>query len=166
MKTAHRIKVVKFFMVVFMLLGAISIWAAADTIWYGWSSENWPRVEGVITSTEIDSSTQQGNSSFSSTAKSTTTYFPTILYRYEVNGGIYEGYEITFGGYSFINRDDAEEVLVRYPVNQRVDVYYKPDKPQKSVLEPGLTEFPYGFLFGGMLFVVFGFLVIRFLPKP
>ena len=166
MKTTHRIKVVKFFMIVFVLLGAISIWAAVDTIWYGLSSESWPAIEGEITSTKMDSSTHRVDKDYSSTSEPTTTYFPTVLFRYAVNGSTYEGYEIKFGGYSFTEHDAALKILSRYPVGQRVDVYYQPDQHQKSVLEPGLSEFPYGFLFGGLLFVVFGIVVIRFLPKP
>lgn len=82
-----------------------------------------------------------------------------------MNGGPHEGYEIVFGGYSFSSRQEAEEVMKKYPLEKVVEVYYNPRKHHRSVLEPGLHELPLVLLFSGIVFLVAGLFVIKVLPK-
>ena len=58
-----------------------------------------------------------------------------VRYRYFVGSHQYEGDRPTFirdGNYYW-----AKSVVARYPVGRTVNVYYRPDDPSDSVLEPG-----------------------------
>ena len=157
MKSSHKLLAGRILPVVFIVLGGLSVWAAYHTLANGWASESWPSVDGIVIESKLDSSTQSNGAE----RESTTTYFPHVTYNYTVNGDSFDGYEIAFSGYSSTDRSEVEAVLARYPVNQVVTVYYNPDKPNRSVLEPGVRAFPYGFLLGGVLFVGVGFWMMR-----
>ncbi len=163
MKSARRFLGSKLLPGILILLGGLAMWAAIGNVLDGWSSDDWPYVEGVITASEVSSSSQSMGSSTRS--RTSTSYFPSVEYQYTVNGAPQEGYEIVFGGYSFSSRQEAGAILQKYPLGQKVRVYYKPRKYHRSVLEPGLHGLPYILLFGGTIFVGAGFLMIKLFPK-
>lgn len=123
--------------------------------WWGWTivrnaraSAGWPVVQGVITESEIEFSTDEDGD----------TWTPRVAYTYMVNGLSYENYTIKFGETSYGSERTALEVQARYPIGQTVDVYYDPADPDRAVLEPGISGGSYIVLVTGLIFVVVSFL--------
>jgi hypothetical protein len=133
-----------FFFLIFFAVGAgLSYW--------GWTilqdaraSASWPSVQGQVTSSEVERSTSEGD----------TSYLPQVDYAYTVNDVSYRGDRITFGQNSYGSRRGAEEVVARYPVGQTVAVYYDPVEPDSAVLEPGVSSGSYIVISIGAVFVL------------
>jgi len=62
-----------------------------------------------------------------------------VRYRYEVGGSQFEGHHIRTDDYGSSNRNRAEEIVAKYPVGERVSVFYNPDSHDEAVLEPGAS---------------------------
>ena len=126
------------------------------TFW-GWrivgdarASSSWQQVEGVVTRSEVTHSTDSdGDDSYS----------PRVTYGYLAGNLRQESYTIKFGENSYDSRRSAEAIADRYPVGQKVTVYYDPARPGKSVLEPGVTGGSYIVLGVGVLFLLISFTV-------
>lgn len=134
-----------FFFWVFFGVGAgLSYW--------GWTilqdaraSVSWPSVQGRVTSSVVDRSTD---------SEGGTSYSPEVDYEYTVNDVRYSGNRIKFGENSYSSRGRAEEVVARYRVGQTVAVYYDPDELETAVLEPGVSGGSYIVLSIGAIFVL------------
>ncbi len=59
-----------------------------------------------------------------------------ISYSYEVNGVKYTNSRVGFGFKGSNNKDSVSEILNKYPVGKKVEVYFDNQKPNFSVLEP------------------------------
>ena len=70
-----------------------------------------------------------------------------------VNDQRYTGTRISLTDYSS-NQSYAEGLAAKYPVEQRVDVYYDPANPTKSVLETGANWVQYVLMGMGCCFGV------------
>jgi hypothetical protein len=133
-----------FFFLIFFAVGAgLSYW--------GWTilqnaqaSANWPSVQGQVTSSEVERSTDSEG----------TSYLPQVDYAYTVNDVRYSGERVNFGQNSYSSRRGAEEVVARYPAGQTVAVYYDPVEPESAVLEPGVSSGSYIVLSIGGCFVL------------
>ncbi len=96
----------------------------------GAASESWPSVEGKITASKISESGPHDNR----------TLRAHVSYQYEVNENIHRSDRVDFNsaGMSSSQRGDIQEITRKYPVGRSVTVYYDPDDPNISVLEPGV----------------------------
>ena len=133
------------FSVIFLLVGA-------GLSWWGWTilqnaraSTNWPAIDGQITSSLVEHSTD---------ADGADSYSPKVTYSYFLDNQPYEGHSIKFGENSYSNQRKAREILNRYPVGRAVIVFYDPANPENSVLEPGVSVGSYVVLGIGVLFVL------------
>lgn len=91
------------------------------------ASVHWPVVPGTMITSQIKSHTDdEGHVS----------YYADIDYVYTVQGKEYHSYVVVLGGHEY----SASQVVGRYPVGETVDVAYDPDKPGRSVLEPGVES--------------------------
>jgi len=104
------------------------------------ASSKWPSVTGKIISSYIE--VARGKS---------TSYTPKVQYQYRLNGAVFENDQIYFGGPSS-NKNDAAETTAKYPIGEAVTVYYKPEAPETSCLEPGKYRHI------SAIFVVIGFM--------
>ncbi|RKD87678.1 DUF3592 domain-containing protein [Mangrovibacterium diazotrophicum] len=64
-----------------------------------------------------------------------------FLYEYTVDGTRHQGGK-PFIATSFkrIEREKIAQLTISYPIGRQVEVYYKPEKPKISTLEPGRSE--------------------------
>ncbi len=90
-------------------------------------SPEWPKTWGnVIKSYVIDSHSGSGHFNF----------FPKVFYVYSVDGVNYEGNRIFFledgRGSAWSNKK-----IEKYKIEQQIEVFYNPQDPSISVLEPG-----------------------------
>lgn len=119
------------------------------------ASESWPLVQGIVAESyeDVQTSTHSSGSGRSTTM---TSYVPTVRYNYQVDGQAYSNDLITYASKNTANRDYAQQVLKKYPKNANVDVYYNPQKPESSVLEPGAHSSSALWLILGLVMFVSG----------
>jgi hypothetical protein len=146
-------------------LGLLCIIAA---IWVWWhrvqaaaAAARWPSVVGEVRSVEIvvipDSDGPDR-------------YEPRVSYRYRAAGGIHDGNRLRVGAHAnFIERIEAQLAIQPYRPGERVTVYYDPDRPARSVLEPVPTPtgIPQWLWFGGFLLVAAAYCFVTITwPSP
>lgn len=134
-----------FSMGIFLLIGVLL------TIW-GWTilqnaraSASWPTADGLITDSRVSRSTDSDGGD---------SYSPEITYSYAVNNLGYVNNTIKFGENSYGSRSKAEKIAAGYPIGRNVTVYYDPEKPDRSVLEPGVTAGSYIVISIGVFFIL------------
>jgi hypothetical protein len=140
-------------------LGMLAIFGliGGGLAFWGWNilqdaraSASWPTADGIVSSSEVDHSTD---------AEGGDSYSPEVDYQYTIDGQNHINDTIKFGENSYNSRRRAEEITATYPVGRQVTVYYDPEQPDKSVLEPGVTAGSYIVLGIGVLFIVIALLV-------
>ena len=119
-----------------VLAGCFMLLVGGASAYEAFSSQSWPTVQGEIITSNVDTYRDSyGNR----------TYRRKIKYGYAVNqlekaGGYFTGERV--GIDPFLPSDSraiAEASLVRYPKGEIVDVYYNPNRPQRSLLEPSFS---------------------------
>lgn len=140
-----------------VVLFIIGVVGAALTIFLGipmmknaFESRGWPTADGVITVSQFTSNTDRDSGS--------TTYGASIAYDYTVNGASYTGSNVHFGQYSTSDPSYGRSIVNRYPLGKQVMVYYDPDNPSESVLEPGAGWSSFMVAGIGILFALVGFI--------
>ncbi len=84
--------------------------------------------EGIIVS----------SSTYTSKSKRTIYYHYNIEYEFNVNGRYYLSNEITFSGEYSPHEQETRGYIREYPIGKKVIVYYDPQDPSFSVLEPNI----------------------------
>ncbi|MBI2499233.1 DUF3592 domain-containing protein [Candidatus Woesearchaeota archaeon] len=135
--------------IIFIIIGLIFFISAIINILRGYSSKNWPSVQGKIIHSDIQ---------IQRDIRHGPNYSPTILFEYFINGTKYFSNRISFGGTS-TGLIGIQRILIKYPVGSDVLVYYNPQKPQISILEPGITFSIIIFLLVGIIFTIVGFFI-------
>jgi len=92
-------------------------------------SKSWPTAKGVVVSSEVDRTYLAGAARFPPA------YSAKIRFEYAVDGRKY--YTSNISSFSVTYNAGYGKALQKYPVGKGVDVYYKPDNPKISILEPG-----------------------------
>ena len=136
---------------IFLLVGAgLSFW--------GWNilqnaraSAAWPTAEGRVTKSEVTLSTD---------AEGADSYSPEVTYTYTVDSTSHTNDTIKFGENAYGSRKKAEGIAANYPVGRNVTVYYDPEQPGRSVLEPGVSAGSYIVLGIGVFFILLTLMII------
>ncbi|WP_113880736.1 MULTISPECIES: DUF3592 domain-containing protein [Marinobacter] len=120
--------------------GLIIIWVARLVLlviiflgfwryYFGIKSKGWPVTDGLIIS---------GKSEYYANPSGVNGHILNIKYRYKVSGKNYTSTRINFSlNESAGNKAHAEELLNNYRNGRVVKVYYNPNNPEQSVIEPG-----------------------------
>ena len=125
---------------------------------FGLRSKSWPTTDGTITSASID--WQEGSPGSGESIGEAESYRARVKYQYQVNGVSFESKRLRFGfnirpSYDvFFSLRAAQRQMSDYLGGKTVKVYYHPQKPQISTLQPGLK-------LAAMWFCFFGLLVLR-----
>lgn len=120
------------------------------------ASRSWPSVPGTVT---IVSSRAE----WVNVKRKNLSYFrPWVQSTYKVNGQALVCERFAFNDHliSTSTKKDAEDRIKSYQVGQTVQVYYDPNDPQKSVLEPGNISPSMSSLVGAVIF--FGLALLQF----
>ena len=108
----------------------------------GLSSLAWPQTTGVVRTSILTEAIHTGEVSVPAT--------PNVKYEYEVGRIKYSSNRIAYG-----YTREASEYIEKYRVGLNVPVYYNPDKPKMSVLEPARSNTAIGLtIFGLILFSI------------
>ncbi len=92
------------------------------------ATEKWPTVQGVITASELGKSTN---------SEGTDMYSANVYYDYTVNDRQYSSSGITMADGSSSMKNSEVNKLKKYAEGTSVTVYYDPEFPGSTVLEPG-----------------------------
>ena len=66
---------------------------------------------------------------------------PVVYYTYSVEGEVYESKRVKYiSSFEYISLEEAEAVLKKYQVNSGITIFYNPDNPRDSVIEPGVHK--------------------------
>ncbi len=114
------------------------------------SSKDWPTVQGMVSSSDIRSSISDGDKMYSIE----------LLYAYTVRGENYTGDRVSAVSTSTSSLSDVDEDLSKYPEGGLVTVYYNPEVPSISMLEPGADFFTYIITYGPLLFCLVGLVML------
>lgn len=147
-----------FFMPVFAVIGVLlTIFWGIPTARNAMESRNWPSADGRITISEVYKNYDSEDDSI--------TYGAKMTYNYTVNGMTYMNGTVAFGDYSSSDPSHASGIVSRYPVGKSVKVYYDPDDPKTSVLEPGAGWSSFMGLIVGIAFAIIGVVGFIFARK-
>lgn len=121
------------FVIVALVLGFIGLRQRARVN----ATKAWPTVSG-----QVLHSTVEARRSHSSEGGYSTSYYPVVVYQYQVNGRAYQSNQINAG--SPIGRGSQrfveQYVAENYAPGAVVQVYYDPENPQQAVLEHKATS--------------------------
>ena len=126
-----------------LLGGALFTWAVRVIV-MSLVSKAWPMADGTVLSSALTSGFGKGGPH----------YDLTVTYSYRVEGTEYTGDNVDFAGATYSFASSGERRLERYAVGSQVNVYYSPNKPRRSVLEPGFRfSSLYMLVIGGVILV-------------
>ena len=114
------------------------------------ASKGWPSVDGVVAVSDFTTNRDSDDGNV--------TYGASISYDYTVNGAPHMGSNVHFGQYSTSDPSYGRGIVNRYPVGTRMPVYYDPNNPSTSVLEPGAGWSSFMVAGIGGLFALIGFI--------
>ncbi|MBI9050111.1 MAG: DUF3592 domain-containing protein [Anaerolineaceae bacterium] len=119
------------------------------------ASRDWPTIEGQVTQAMVDMSIDRDEDGSSSRK-----YAPLVIYTYAILGREYTSDQVAFGSkWRYTSRAKAESKL-RYQSGEQVIVYYNPENPTQTVLEPGAVGGAWGTLLIGIVFIIVGGFVL------
>jgi len=162
-KKASKSSIVLLIVGILLLVpGGVAFTLSVNQVWLGITSKNWPAAEGMVTRSLIDLSAARAGAS----GPITHTYKANIRYQYEVNGKLYSGDKIFVTDYISKELAFEKKQEIEYPVGSSVIVYYDPDNPELSVLEPG-TGWPSfaGVVLGAIIVITGVFLLTTWWRK-
>jgi len=114
-------------------LGLIGVASGGARLWRGYSSRSWPVAEGEVIYSQVAGTTTHDEE----TRRTTTTWAPRFVYRYQVNGVTHYNNLRRFGRIEGAGEDWAAEIAERYPLGRKVAVRYLAGDPDVAALEPG-----------------------------
>lgn len=146
------------FGIIFTLVGVLTFYFFGwPTLKYAYDSKSWPRTDGMITKSEVDSWMKDGKSQYSAV----------INYSYQVDGQKYSSAKITVSGsVSNSSMSRAKEVVQQYPLGKTLDVFYDPEVPDSAALKPGVRGGDIAQGGAMLLFAIVGLLVLFRIIKP
>lgn len=144
-----------FIMPIFAIVGILlAVLWGIPTARNATKSQQWPSVEGSITLSEMGTNYDSDDDSVTYSAK--------VLYTYSAGGTERTGSTVAFGDYGSSDPTHAGGIVNRYPAGSKVLVYYDPNNPSNSVLEPGATWSSFVGVIAGIVFLaigIFGFVI-------
>ncbi len=143
----------------FILIGLVALYGGGSNLVLAYASKSWASSMGTIRYSAVETRKHLG---------SRTMYFADVTYSFAVDSLAFEGKRVNFGsaGINAVSVPSyAEDVVKAYPPGLDVRVYYDPENPKESVLEPGITFYSLLWPFFGLAFLVAGLMMAIFLPK-
>jgi hypothetical protein len=91
-------------------------------------SLSWPTAPGEVIASHIRSDIDDDHYEH---------FYVTVRYNYRVSSQNYSGDSIPPGIQTYSDKEEAQEVTARYPDGISFEVFYSPENPGNSLLEPG-----------------------------
>jgi hypothetical protein len=142
----------------FLILGLLSLTIGCRQMLAAARSSDWPSAEGQVLSSRVKVSHGSG-------AHGGTSYSADIGYSYEVGQARHLASRVAYGDYGASLQGHALSIVERYPVDSHVRVFYDPEEPSESVLEPGVKLQTFLFPVLGLLFTAAGGAILWDVPR-
>lgn len=113
--------------VVMVFVTLFTLWACLKNMAMMQASNSWTKTTGTITSSVMEEVSIGRKEKFQAQ----------IRYVYDAGGRPQNGSRIRFADATGSARTAQQPFLDKYPAGAKVDVYYDPNDPAQSVLEPG-----------------------------
>lgn len=118
----------------------------------------WGTVHGKIISSQVKTSLSRP----SKKTKRGSLYFPAITYAYSINGRDFLGESYSFLQWSTSNRAEVEAIVARFTPGSAGSVFYNPQNPSESVLNPIVPEKQVYLGIAGLVgYIIIPFLLIK-----
>ncbi len=115
----------------FLAIAGFFLFSARRSSAQAQASQTWPAVMGIVSASSVETSYSTDSDGISSTA-----YYPSVTYQYDVLGHQYRSDRVSFGfRVGSGNRAQAQAVADRYIAGNQIRVYYNPNNPGEAVLE-------------------------------
>jgi len=115
----------------------------------GRKSKTWPKTKATVVSAEVEEKHE-----YDEDGDKHVYYYPRIHYDYQVDGQFYNGFRYKLLEASMSKRK-AHEFISNFMTGDILTVYYDPEKPIESVLQPGEQKYLYVFFVIGIGLIVF-----------
>jgi len=153
------------------LLGLATAVFGLYFIFYGNEAASWPETQGTVVSATVKTRTSRRSSQSVGQRDRQREFYPSITYRWSVNGQTYTGSQYQVGAnaesYFFGEREKAQEEVDKHPAGKAIPVFYNPDDPSAAVLVRDVSAGVYVPLPLGLVMLALGVLGLKFVPaKP
>jgi hypothetical protein len=136
----------------FIVVGALLLYFGTKGILLAVQSASWPHTSATVISSSVKR--------FSGSAGSRTQHQAEIRYEFPVENKRYSGFHY----YASPDAGEPMRLVEQHPEGTMITVYYMPDNPAESLLEPGLRVKAFVMPAGGLLFFIAGLLLAIYLP--
>ncbi len=145
-----------FFAIIILGLGILIVVKNQKNQKRAGTSSSWPSTQGKIIKAEV----YEGESIPDEFGQSKTIFYPQVKYEYQVQGIMYTGQKLSFGGSeTFANYQDATGRIAALTPGSLVHVYYDPSNPDKAVLDRIAKKTSMGIILGSV-FIALGLCAI------
>ncbi len=143
---------------VFLYLGWEVVRQETGALRGGDASTNWPTVDGRVISSTVR--TKQG------TSGDRARFYPVVVYEYAIEGEPFRSDRVSFDTQT-MDHASAANIARQYEAGREITVFYNPDTPAESVLDPGASGNSWLGIAVGVVFVVVAgaMLIVRLLPQ-
>jgi hypothetical protein len=147
-----KLNIAQIVALIILIIGFVVFSLAMISIFKSVLSKSWTTTIGKVIKSEIYTSRDNDANAM---------YRPDIAFEYIVNGEkymsdrLYYGVKIMSSG-NWIN---SRKLLEKYPVDKEIIVYYDPDRPIDSVIEPGIHFSLGGFFIFSICFIILGLVI-------
>lgn len=155
---AQRFFMGRIFPLIFVLIGVFLIYFGTKQIRLANESRDWPQAEARVLDSVVERIRRSGKNEG-------TTYRAEIYYEFEVDGVTYSGNRVAYGGRSSSNPSFARLTVNKYPKGKRIQVSYKSDDPNESVIESGIQGQVWVLPLIGLVFSVLGIIMSVLIPR-
>ena len=134
--------------VIFLIVGVVLSIVTLASIIKGKKSKNWPSTAANVVSTEVEvrrDYDEDGEKIY---------YYPRVYYDYKVNDRVYRGSRYKLLEQSMSKRK-AHTFISNFAQGDRITIFYDPDKPEESVMQPGEQIYLYFFFVLGIALVCY-----------
>ncbi len=138
-----------------MVAGIVVSYWAVNLLWAAFASTRWPSAEGRVISSFVERVEEEDRLRRDSRTEAPS-YRAAVTYSYRVGDSLYSGDRVFFGDYSSSFPGHARGICERYPPGRAIVVYYDPEDPRVSVIEPGVSVGAVIPLLIGLVFVAVG----------
>ena len=120
------------FIYLFLCFGLFALAIGTVRAKEAWMAGSWPVAKGRVIQSKVNEiRTSRGNIRIARLCLE-------LDYIYLAGDEVYEGNRLNAGWRCFASENRIKELLEKYPSGRAVNVYYNPDHPEQSMLEPGL----------------------------
>ena len=124
------------------------------------SSRNWVSTQGNVVSVSIEP-IYKTNTQQSAVADQSFNYKVNIRYEYSVDGQSFAGDRLMVGLPNVVtNKNDADDLSVKYSANNAAAIYYDPANPSQSALITGKSVPVIGFIMLGLMILLIGGIIV------